>query len=114
MCNPPFYNSLDEMEQGREMKADLPRGQCTGNLGEMVAEGGEVGFVSRMIDESVQWKNSVYWYTAWLGKKEDLMMLMDKLKGLSDVQQVQHTTLYQGKTTRWAVAWSFKEKNSNT
>ena len=45
MCNPPFFSSLSEAEPGR-------REACVGSTGEMVAEGGEMGFTCRMIEES--------------------------------------------------------------
>lgn len=72
MCNPPFYESAEEMQQLSEQKDVGPsavswsfvsraktdahdiRGQvCTGAPTEMVTKGGEVAFVSQMVQESL-------------------------------------------------------------
>ncbi|KAI9846047.1 MAG: Methyltransferase-like protein 16, partial [Pleopsidium flavum] len=45
-----------------------PLSACTGAEVEMVTPGGEVAFVSRMIQESIEWRDQVEWYTTMLGK----------------------------------------------
>ena len=52
MCNPPFYSSQAEIEQLAENKDFAPHAVCTGSENEMITQGGEVAFVSRMIEES--------------------------------------------------------------
>jgi len=54
MCNPPFYSSESEMEESRAIKVEDPHSVCTGSSHEMLTEGGEVQFISRLIDDSVQ------------------------------------------------------------
>lgn len=53
MCNPPFYSSQAEIEQLAGDKDFAPHAVCTGSENEMITQGGEVAFVSRMIEESV-------------------------------------------------------------
>lgn len=54
MCNPPFFSSTEEMQESLEAKAEPPNAICHGATGEMVCEGGELSFISRVVDESVE------------------------------------------------------------
>ena len=53
MCNPPFYNSQDEIEALRAKKDTPPEGVCTGSEVEMVYPGGEAGFIEKMMRDSL-------------------------------------------------------------
>lgn len=53
MCNPPFYESHDEIRDLAALKAVEPFATCTGSQVEMITPGGEVAFVGRLVDESV-------------------------------------------------------------
>lgn len=59
MCNPPFYSSKEELEQGRENKELEPSAVCTGSDTEMITEGGEYGFIERIINESLIYKDRI-------------------------------------------------------
>lgn len=90
-----------------EEKSRPPYSACTGAPVEMVTSGGEVGFVGRIIDESLALRDRVRWYTSMLGKHSSLetlvMMLRDK-----GVDNYAVAEFVQGhKTRRWAVGWSF-------
>jgi 23S rRNA (adenine1618-N6)-methyltransferase len=73
MCNPPFYSSESELQGNMEKirkpeKRHLPNSINTGQLHESVfSDGGEVGFIKKMIDESIQ-----------IGKKIRLILLLGK------------------------------------
>ena len=54
MCNPPFYGSREEVPNSAEAKELGPSGACTGAETEMITTGGEVAFVHRMVEESLQ------------------------------------------------------------
>lgn len=73
----------------------------------MVIPGGEVAFVSRMIDESLVLKEQVQWYTSMLGKASSISEVVERLKSVgADNWAV--TEFVQGhKTRRWAVGWSW-------
>jgi hypothetical protein len=71
-----------------------------------VTPGGEVVFVSRMVDDSIRLRERVRWYTSMLGRKQSLRELLAKLRQ-AGVHNVRSTEFCQGKTTRWGVAWSF-------
>ncbi|KAG8731762.1 hypothetical protein FRC11_002460, partial [Ceratobasidium sp. 423] len=87
MCNPPFYSDIEEVNQSAENKEYDPHAVCTGALVEMITPGGEVAFVQRMIDESVNLRE------------------MSPLK----VGNYAITELVQGTTRRWVVAWSYTD-----
>lgn len=84
-----------------------PFSACTGAEVEMVTPGGEVEFVSRMIQESIALRDRVEWYTSMLGKIASVAMIVEKLKSIG-VSNWAVTEFVQGsKTRRWAVAWSW-------
>lgn len=107
MCNPPFYASNSELLASAAAKSRPPHSACTGAEVEMVTPGGEVAFVSRMVDESVALKTRIQWYTSMLGKLSSVSEIVEKLKSVG-VDNWAVTEFVQGqKTRRWAVAWSW-------
>ncbi|CAG7942070.1 unnamed protein product [Penicillium olsonii] len=110
MCNPPFYISRDELVESAKQKKRPPFSACTGAEVEMVTRGGEVDFVKKMIDESLQLRGRVQWYTSMLGKMSSVSVLVETL-----IKHENHnyavTEFDQGaKTKRWAVAWSWGDR----
>ncbi|KAI8970275.1 hypothetical protein BDF20DRAFT_916102 [Mycotypha africana] len=106
MCNPPFYSSQEEVDEGLTNKQSKPYAVCTGSENEMITQGGELSFIKTMIDESLHLKKRIRWYTSMIGLKSTIRPLIRYLtaKGISN-----HfvTSFTQGKTTRWGIAWSF-------
>lgn len=73
----------------------------------MVTPGGEIAFVSRMIDESKILKDRCQWYTSMVGKYSSVEIIVGNLRG-AGVDNWAVKDLVQGnKTKRWAVAWSW-------
>ncbi|KAJ6257034.1 Psilocybin synthase [Drechslerella dactyloides] len=113
MCNPPFYASVNDMLASAKLKAVPPLSACTGSTTEMVTDGGEVAFVSRMVDESIALQGKVRWYTSMLGKLSSVEKVIDKLKECGIVNYVVGEFVQGvGKTKRWAVGWSFGERRA--
>lgn len=109
MCNPPFYESKAEMLTSTASKQRQPFTACTGSENEMVTPGGEVAFVSRMIEESLVLQDRVQWYTSMLGKFSSVAVLVQKLTD-NRVGNYAVTEFVQGsKTRRWGIAWSFDD-----
>ncbi|XP_011164524.2 U6 small nuclear RNA (adenine-(43)-N(6))-methyltransferase isoform X1 [Solenopsis invicta] len=109
LCNPPFFESEnDDFE--KVAKALPPRNAPTGNDGELKIEGGEVGFVTRMIEESVEVKDRIKIYSTMIGKKANLVNLKRLLRS-KDIKNITWTEFCQGHTTRWGLAWSFLPQN---
>ncbi|ODA79670.1 hypothetical protein RJ55_05264 [Drechmeria coniospora] len=107
MTNPPFYASEAAMRASAEKKARPPHAVCTGATTEMVTDGGELGFVGRILDESLALRGRVRWYSAMLGFLSSAVDLVARL-GREGVANFAVAELVQGsKTRRWVVAWSF-------
>lgn len=101
MCNPPFYESLSELDRLKGQKlTPIPGSVLKARNHELVTSGGEVCFVSRMIDESMSASASTSilaststsvstasvtratWFTSMVGRKSSLVTLVEKLKQL--------------------------------
>ncbi|KAF6232515.1 hypothetical protein HO173_009183 [Letharia columbiana] len=107
ICNPPFYSSTSDLLSSAAAKSRPPCSACTGADVEMVTPGGEIAFVSRMIDESKVLKDRCQWYTSMLGKYSSVEIVVGNLRG-AGVDNWAVKDLVQGnKTRRWAVAWSW-------
>ncbi len=75
----------------------------------MICPGGDVGFVTRILEESLLHKDSIQWYTAMLGKMASLQQIVIKLKE-HNVTNFAVTGLQAGhRTKRWAIGWSFQD-----
>ncbi|XP_067102418.1 RNA N6-adenosine-methyltransferase mettl16 [Osmerus mordax] len=108
MCNPPFFaNQLEAKgENSRNSRRPPPSSINTGGVTEIMAEGGELEFVKRIIHDSLQLKTRLRWYSCMLGKKCSLTPLKEELRK-HGVPKVTQTEFCQGRTMRWALAWSF-------
>ncbi|KAM5470311.1 putative 23S rRNA (adenine(1618)-N(6))-methyltransferase [Microsporum ferrugineum] len=109
MCNPPFYESQEEMLQLAEEKQHEPLSVCTGAETEMITPGGEVAFVNKMIEESLRLREAVKWYTSMLGKRSSLLSLVEELQRLGNKNWAVTEFIQGDKTKRWAIAWSWKD-----
>lgn len=109
MTNPPFYDSMQDMQSSYTNKHAPPSAICTGSENEMICPGGDLGFVTRILDESLRLRDRVHWYTAMLGKMSSLQRIVSKLKE-NGIGNFAVTCLQAGhRTKRWAVAWSFRD-----
>lgn len=99
MCNPPFFTSI-------EQACKNPRTANTGAEVEMVYPGGEAAFVRGIITDSCRLGPRVAWYTTMLGMKGTALELVRFLR-THGATVIQTTEFFQGRTTRWGLAWSF-------
>lgn len=109
VCNPPFFDNEDEMRASMEGdgKSAKPNAVCTGSTNEMVCSGGDLAFVSKMVQESVVLRDKVAWYSSMLGKKSSVHGIVELLKQ-NGIANWAVGCLAPGNTTkRWVVAWSF-------
>ncbi|KAF9895038.1 Methyltransferase-like protein 16 [Aspergillus nanangensis] len=109
MCNPPFYTSREELISSAQAKERPPFSACTGAEVEMVTSGGEIDFVSRMIDESLRLRDKVLWYTSMLGKLSSVSVLVEKLVDCGNSNYAVTEFVQGSKTKRWAIAWSWAD-----
>ncbi|XP_034943490.1 U6 small nuclear RNA (adenine-(43)-N(6))-methyltransferase [Chelonus insularis] len=108
MCNPPFFD-VDDIN-GRKKKRTPPKNASTGSEAELLVDGGEKSFVSKMMDESLELKNQVKIYTTMLGQKTSLAFCRSELKK-RNIENSTWTEFCQGHTKRWGLAWTFMSKD---
>ncbi|EXJ82504.1 hypothetical protein A1O3_06317 [Capronia epimyces CBS 606.96] len=111
MTNPPFYPSASSLLESARQKSRPPNSSCTGAPVEMITPGGEVSFVSRLINESLDPKTNrrVQWFSSMLGKLSSVGAIVDKLKahGCTNFAVAEFIQGQKAKTRRWCVAWSW-------
>jgi 23S rRNA A1618 N6-methylase RlmF len=105
MCNPPFFSSVEEA--AASVASNVRSAACAATPTEMVYFlGGEVGFTYKLLAESAALRTRVTWYTTLLGKRSSLPDVLAQLRKRG-CPTVRTTAIYQGRTARWAVAWSW-------
>ena len=88
---------------------------CSAVEPELYTEGGEVAFMTKIIQESATSpsRHHVKWFTCMVGIKADLAALKSACSAAGAVQ-VRSTTFYQGQTLRWGLAWTFAREQQAT
>ena len=103
VCNPPFYDPVEENASGR----DLESGQANFRSHEQYYDGGEVEFVSKMIDQSALVSQKVKIFSTMLGHKKSVSQLKKKIYSVKNIQSHRAFELCQGRTMRWVLAWTY-------
>jgi 23S rRNA (adenine1618-N6)-methyltransferase len=114
MCNPPFFASAKEAREAAATKwRKLGRGSSTtrnfgGQGAELWCEGGEAGFLARMIAESAALGDRVRWFTSLVSKSATLPSVRSALRraGAAEVREV---PMAQGQKQSRFVAWTFRD-----
>jgi 23S rRNA (adenine1618-N6)-methyltransferase len=119
VCNPPFHASLEEAKIGAERKwqnlgKGAPRSKAPvlnfgGQAAELCCDGGEEGFISRMIAESGQFQTQCLWFTTLVSKASSLPTIYRALKkvGVHDSRTIE---MAHGQKKSRIVAWTFLNK----
>lgn len=110
MCNPPFYSSAEDFAMSQASKAAKPSAVCTGAETEMICPDGDIGFVLRILDESLVLRDRIQWYTSMFGKLSSVYKLVAKLKEASITNWAVTVLNKTGRTQRWVVGWSFGDR----
>ncbi|PYB92888.1 23S rRNA (adenine(1618)-N(6))-methyltransferase RlmF [Pseudomonas fulva] len=118
LCNPPFHASRQEATRGsqrkwknlgkQDPKRKLPVLNFGGQNNELWCEGGEIRFVTQLINESAQYANQTLWFTSLVSKASNLAALEAVLKktGAAAVRVVE---MGQGQKQSRMLAWSFHD-----
>jgi 23S rRNA (adenine1618-N6)-methyltransferase len=113
VCNPPFHASARAAAAAaREKWRKLGRGAAGGsrNFGgtaaELWCEGGERGFLRRMVAESVAFAGQVRWFSSLVSSAESLPVLQSTLRR-AGAKRVRTVPMAQGQKRSRFVAWSF-------
>jgi 23S rRNA (adenine1618-N6)-methyltransferase len=114
VCNPPFHASKEEARAGTRRKwsnlkqTNLQREDLNfgGMSNELFCEGGEAGFIRRMVEQSVWFAKNVQWFTTLVAKKETLPGVYAALKKAA-AATVKTIPMAQGQKVSRMVAWTF-------
>ena len=116
MSNPPFHASLAEARAGSERKwknlgkaaadDETPRLNFGGHQAELCCDGGEEGFIRRMIGESAQIRMQCLWFTTLVSKASSLPAVYKQLKQ-SGVHNSRTIDMAQGQKKSRIVAWTW-------
>lgn len=121
ICNPPFHNSQEEATKSalrkvnnlQDTKSVTPTLNFGGQNAELWCDGGEIGFITQMIYESVKYPLQVFWFTTLVSKKENLKSIYKTLNKVNAVE-IKTIEMAQGQKTSRFVAWTFlSEKQQN-
>ncbi|WP_241607049.1 23S rRNA (adenine(1618)-N(6))-methyltransferase RlmF [Rosenbergiella australiborealis] len=114
MCNPPFHDSANSAAQGTARKntqlgLNTHQLNFAGRHHELWCEGGETGFITTMIEESVSFHHQVLWFTTLVAKQQNLEPLKKELKrqGIPVIRQIE---MGQGNKKSRLLVWSFYNK----
>lgn len=114
MCNPPFHDSQESAMKGNirktknlnKSRAAKPLLNFGGQQSELWCEGGELAFISNMINESVLYSSQVLWFTCLVSKKDNLHKLTSLLKKVKAVD-FKTIDMAQGQKISRMLAWTF-------
>lgn len=114
ICNPPFHDSLESAHRGSLRKVRSLKGNKTnklslnfgGKANELWCQGGELGFLSKMITQSQHYSSNCRWFTSLVSKESNLPLLYRKLKDIG-VAQYRTIDMQQGHKVSRILAWSY-------
>ncbi|KAI9710826.1 MAG: hypothetical protein M1828_002024 [Chrysothrix sp. TS-e1954] len=111
MCNPPFYKSEEYKHRSNEKKEMPPSAVCIGTDTEMVTPGGDLGFATRILQESQTHTHPfrAKWYTCMLGKLASVDTLVARIKEVGITNWAIGCLAPGNKTRRWVVGWSYDD-----
>ncbi len=120
LCNPPFHASMREAEEGAARKwknlgkastgkrgGSTPKLNFGGQAAELWCDGGEAGFVSRMVAESATRGARVSWFSTLVSREESLPAIYAALKD-ARARKVETIAMAQGQKKSRIVAWHFR------
>jgi len=114
ICNPPFHASQDEATKAslrkvnnlEDTKSIKPILNFGGQNAELWCTGGEIGFITQMIYESVKYPLQVFWFTTLVSKKDNLRSIYKTLNKVGAVE-IKTVEMAQGQKISRFVAWTF-------
>lgn len=114
MCNPPFHDSEESALKGNlrktkninKSKSKKPLLNFGGQQAELWCEGGELAFITKMIQESTQYSSQVLWFTCLVSKKDNLYKLTNLLKKVKALD-FKTIDMAQGQKVSRMLAWTF-------
>jgi 23S rRNA (adenine1618-N6)-methyltransferase len=110
ICNPPFHSSQQEANKASERKTTNLGNKKGLNFGGQNAElwcnGGEIGFITQMMYESVKYPLNCFWFTTLVSKKDNLRTIYRTLNKVGAIE-IKTIEMNQGQKISRLVAWTF-------
>ncbi|MDH6253184.1 23S rRNA (adenine1618-N6)-methyltransferase [Chryseobacterium sp. H1D6B] len=114
MCNPPFHDSEESAVKGNirktknlgRSKSQKPLLNFGGQESELWCEGGELAFITKMVNESILYSSQVLWFTCLVSKKDNLHKLSSLLKKVK-AADFKTIDMAQGQKISRVLAWTF-------
>lgn len=120
MCNPPFHASAREAEDSATRKwknlgknlgkagktRSNPKLNFGGQAAELWCDGGEVGFVCRVVAESAACRSQVRWFSSLVSREESLPAIYAALRDVK-ARRVETIDMAQGQKKSRIIAWRF-------
>ena len=119
MCNPPFHSSMEQANKGTQRKwVNLGKGYSKklnfgGQNAELWCPGGEIKFVARMVEQSMEFADQCLWFTSLVSKKDNLQPL-HRIMGKAKVADFRVVEMAQGQKTSRFIAWTYMKKNQRS
>lgn len=128
MANPPFHSSAVEAAKqtnrkwkNLSKKKSPPSQQQPANKGEgsspnlnfggrgteLYCDGGELAFVTKIVNDSSNLQHQIKWFTSLVSKQENIPILTKILKSTRDVKTIKTIEMKQGNKISRVLAWSF-------
>lgn len=111
ICNPPFHSSETAASKANsrkvnQLKSDEKQLNFGGKEAELWCAGGEIGFITQMIYESVKYPLQCFWFTTLVSKKDNLKTIYRTLNKVGAVT-IKTIEMAQGQKRSRFVAWTF-------
>ena len=116
LCNPPFFESeasadlANTKKQEKHRKLGIPYSQdertFAGRPNERYCEGGERGFIERLVAEGIDYKHRFRWFTTLVSREGTLEFIRQKLKAAGVSEQKVIPMRHGNKFSR-ILAWSY-------
>lgn len=114
LCNPPFHASAEEAQAGSQRKLrnlGKQKGKTTvlnfgGQQAELWCEGGEVGFIRKMIEESATLGKQCFWFTTLVSKSMNVPFIYGSLERQRPIE-IRTIEMAQGQKISRFIAWTF-------
>ncbi len=119
MCNPPFHASIEQANKGTQRKwRNLGKGHSNklnfgGQNAELWCPGGEVKFIARMVEQSIEFADQCLWFSSLVSKKDNLQPLYRILRR-AKVADFKVVDMAQGQKTSRFIAWTYIKKNQRS
>ncbi len=119
LCNPPFHASMEQANKGTQRKWwNLGKGHSTklnfgGQNAELWCSGGEIKFIARMVEQSMEFADQCLWFTSLVSKKDNLLPIY-KILGKAKVADFKVIEMAQGQKKSRFIAWTYIKKNQRT